>query len=75
MLTCANLLQESQKVDAIQVVLDNLLVCENHSGQDTTYLKKMVKGIDKKDYFRQIATQNFNKELERFYNENILQNK
>jgi hypothetical protein len=74
-LTCANMLQESQKVDAIQVVVDNLLVCENHSGQDTTYLKRMVKGIDKKDYFRQIATQNFNKELERFYNENILQNK
>lgn len=74
-LTCAEMLQSSQKVDILQVVLDNILVCENHSGQDTTYLKRMVKGIDKKDYFRQIATQNFHTELERFYNENILQNK
>lgn len=74
-LTCAQMLQQAGKFDVMQVVLDNLLVCENHSGQDTTYLKKMVTGIDKKDEFRHIATQNFHTELERFYNENILQNK
>lgn len=74
-LTCAQMLQQSGTLPVAQIVLDGLLVCENHSGQTNDYLKKMIHSIDRKDEFRQIATQNFQQELERFYNENILQNK
>ena len=74
-LTCAQMLHGAKKLPVQQYVLDGVLVCENHSGQTNQYLKNMVSIIDRKDEFRQIATQHFQKELERFYNENILQNK
>jgi hypothetical protein len=74
-LTCAQMLHGAKKLPVQQFVLDGVLVCENHSGQTNQYLKNMVSIIDRKDEFRQIATKHFQKELERFYNENILQNK
>lgn len=74
-LTCAQMLHGAKKLPVQQYVLDGVLVCENHSGQTNQYLKNMVSIIDRKDEFRQIATKHFQKELERFYNENILQNK
>jgi hypothetical protein len=73
-LTCAQMLRESKKLPVQQYVLDGILVCENHQ-QNNKYLNDLVSSIDRKDEFRQIATQHFPKELERFYNENILQNK
>lgn len=74
-LTCAQILRQSGKLPVQQYVLDGVLVCENHNEQTNQYLQNMVSVINRKDEFRQIATQNYQKELERFYNENILQNK
>lgn len=74
-LSCAQMLHQSKKVPVIQVILDGMLVCENHVAQTNKYLTNMISGIDRKDEFRQIATQNFQQEIQRFYNENILQNK
>jgi hypothetical protein len=74
-LNCAQMLVDSGKFNVYQAVLENILVCENHSLQTTQYLRNMVAGIDRKNEFRQIAAQNFQAELQRFYNENILQNK
>jgi hypothetical protein len=73
-LTCAQMLRE-HGVPIQQYVLNGLLACENHSGQTNEYLRKNIYLKDRKDEFRQIATQNYGQELQRFYNENILQNK
>ena len=73
-LTCAQMLRE-HGVPIQQYVLNGLLVCENHSEQTNEYLRKNIYLKDRKDEFRQIATQNYGQELQRFYNENILQNK
>lgn len=73
-LTCAQMLQGSRKLPVQQYILDGILVCENHK-QNYNYLSALISNIDRKDEYRQIATQHFNKELERFYNENILQNR
>ena len=72
-LTCAQMLQaKHSQIKPQQFVMDGMLVCENHSQQTTEYLQNVVCNINRKDEFRQIATQNFNKELGKFYNENIL---
>lgn len=73
-LTCAQLLRQSGIVPVQQYVLDGLLVCENHT-QTNKYLRRFINTKNRKDEFRQIATDNYQKEIERFYNENILQNK
>ena len=66
-LVCADLLRRmNRKEKPQQFVIDNLVVGENHKYQTYEYLKNQVKSIDKKDEFRQIATQNFNIEIEKF---------
>jgi len=49
-----------------QFVIDNFVVGENHRYQTNEYLKNQVKSINRKDEFRQIATENFNPEIEKF---------
>lgn len=71
-LSCAHMLRGARKIPVQQFVLDGILICENHNEQTNGYLRKYIRGINKKDEFRKIATDNFQKELERFYNENIL---
>jgi len=73
-MNCAQMLKQKDP-SIIQIVLDGMLVCENHSQQTSKYLKPFIHNIDRKDEFRQISTKNYQIELERFYNENILQNK
>jgi hypothetical protein len=66
-LVCADLLRRmNRKEKPQQFVIDNLVVGENHKYQTYEYLKNQVKSIDKKDEFRQIATRNFNIEVEKF---------
>jgi hypothetical protein len=66
-LICADLLRRmGRKERPQQFVMDNLVVGENHRYQTYEYLKNQIKLIDKKDEFRQIATQNFNEEINKF---------
>lgn len=66
-LICADLLRRmNRKEKPQQFVIDNLIVGENHKYQTYEYLKNQIKIIDKKDKFRQIATQNFNEEINKF---------
>jgi len=66
-LTCADLLRRMNLPEnPEQFVIENMLVCENHRLQTSEYLRNHIKSIDKKDEFRQIATRNFNIEIEKF---------
>jgi hypothetical protein len=66
-LVCADLLRRmGRKERPQQFVIDNLVVGENHKYQTYEYLKNQIKSIDKKDEFRQIATQHFNEEVNKF---------
>ena len=66
-LICADLLRRmGRKERPQQFVIDNLVVGENHKYQTYEYLKNQIKSIDKKDEFRQIATQHFNQEVNKF---------
>ena len=66
-LVCADLLRRmGRKERPQQFVIDNLVVGENHKYQTYEYLKNQIKSIDKKDQFRQIATQHFNEEVNKF---------
>jgi hypothetical protein len=66
-LICADLLRRmGRKERPQQFVIDNLVVGENHKYQTYEYLKNQIKSIDKKDEFRQIATQHFNQEINKF---------
>jgi len=72
-LSCAMQLRSYRpEITPQQFVLDGMLVCENHSQQTTEYLRTMIASIDRKDEFRQVAAHNYQPELQRFYNENIL---
>jgi len=66
-LVCADLLRRmGRKERPQQFVIDNLVVGENHKYQTYEYLKNQIKSIDKKDEFRQITTQHFNEEVNKF---------
>lgn len=66
-LICADIIRRmNRKERPQQFVMDNLIVGENHKYQTYEYLKNQIKVIDKKDEFRQIATQNFNEEINKF---------
>ena len=66
-LVCADLLRRmGRNENPRQFVMENLIVGENHRYQTSEYLKNQIKSIDKKDEFRQIATRNFNIEIEKF---------
>jgi hypothetical protein len=66
-LICADLLRRmNRKEKPQQFVIDNLVVGENHKYQTSEYLKNQLVTYDKKDIFRQIATQNFNDEINKF---------
>jgi hypothetical protein len=66
-LICADLLRRmNRKEKPQQFVIDNLVVGENHKYQTNEYLKNQLVTYDKKDTFRQIATQNFNDEINKF---------
>jgi hypothetical protein len=66
-LICADIIRRmNRKERPQQFVMDNLIVGENHKYQTYEYLKNQIRVIDKKDEFRQIATQNFNEEINKF---------
>jgi hypothetical protein len=66
-LICADLLRRmNRKEKPQQFVIENLVVGENHKYQTGDYLKHRLSSHDRKDSFRQIATQNFNNEVEKF---------
>ncbi len=66
-LICADLLRRmNRKEKPQQFVIDNLVVGENHKYQINDYLKNLLVTHDRKDEFRQIATQNFNDEINKF---------
>jgi hypothetical protein len=66
-LTCAEMLRRlNTGIYPQQFVMENMLVCENHKFQTSDYLRTSIKSIDKKDEFRNIATQNFNNEINKF---------
>jgi hypothetical protein len=66
-LTCAGILRQmNHPSNPVQFVINNLVVGENHSGQTYDYLKQHICPRDKKDEFRQIATNNFNEEVNKF---------
>lgn len=66
-LTCAEMLRRMNRPEKPQqFVMENMLVCENHKFQTSDYLRNQIKSIDKKDQFRQIATNNFNQEVHKF---------
>lgn len=66
-LTCADLLRRMNRQEKPQqFVMENMLVCENHRFQTGDYLRNQIRNIDKKDKFRQIATDNFNNEIQKF---------
>jgi hypothetical protein len=66
-LICADLLRRmNRKEKPQQFVIDNLVVGENHKYQTSEYLKNQLRSYDRKDEFRQIATRNFNGEIEKF---------
>lgn len=49
----------TQRVDARQFVIRNLVVCENHKYRDDSYITNHITSISKKDEFRKIAQSNF----------------
>jgi hypothetical protein len=66
-MTCAQLLTRMNRLEKPQqFVLENMLVCENHKYQTTDYLVNQIKSHNKKNEFRQIATNNFNHEIQKF---------
>lgn len=66
-LVCADLLRRMNREEKPQqFVIDNLIVGENHRHQTSDYLKNHLVSFDRKDEFRQIATNNFNSEIEKF---------
>jgi hypothetical protein len=66
-MTCAQLLTRMNRLEKPQqFVLENMLVCENHKYQTTDYLVNQIKSHNKKDEFREIATSNFNHEIQKF---------
>jgi len=53
----------NSKHDVVQYKIENLIVAENYKYRDFSYIENFISPINRKDEFRQIAHQNFTKEI------------
>lgn len=66
-LNCADILNKlSKDIKPQQFILENMLVCENHKNNTSSYLTSHIGSIYKKEDYLQIARDNFNEEIKLF---------
>jgi hypothetical protein len=64
-MVCANIMKQSGKLVS-QFVLENIIAGEIHKNRTNRTIKSFISSIDRKDEFKQIAHQNWEKEVKSF---------